>query len=134
MFILYYFLLTRLFLFLLCVYCYSKYSYSQLYCSFNIFFIIILLSDLKSILLGSVYFLFDFNQHVEVKILLQNKSLFSYNREYLYFDFFIESNFSIIIFVCTCFWFIHWISYYDHQSIKRQLVTFFIYFYMAIQL
>ena len=35
LFILYTFLFTRLFLFPICVYCYSKYSYPRLYFSFN---------------------------------------------------------------------------------------------------
>ena len=95
-FISYHFSFLRLFLFLL-LYIVIVNIFTHKYIVYLIsFFDHQIIVYLKSVLLWSVYFLFEFYQYVEVKVFQQNISYLIYNRWYFPLNSFIEYHLSII--------------------------------------
>ena len=104
LFIWYHFLFIRLFLFILCVYCYIIILNIVLLIQHT--FLIIGLFVSCVLLYIICLFFFEFDQYVEIKISMQNISWFIYYHLYLFFDLLIEFHFLITI-ICLYLFFIY---------------------------
>ena len=89
------YLFVRLLLFILCVYFYIIILEILLFIKYP-FSIVRLLFSHAYYYIRYIYFLFYFDQYVEVQIFMQNISWFIYDHSWLFSDLFIESHFLII--------------------------------------